>query len=109
MDEKQSGDRFGLKAADLRSMESAFKSLPEIESVIIFGSRALGNFKNNSDIDLCLKGLAVDYAICVKLSSKLEELPMPYLFDIVNYNNLKNFELKSHIDRYGRLIFTSSE
>jgi predicted nucleotidyltransferase len=105
MDESKSGDRFGLTEVDLASIILTFTTLPQIESVLLFGSRAMGNFKNTSDIDLCLKGFAVDYSTCSKLRSRLEELPMPYFFDIVNYNSLQNMELKDHIDEDGKEIY----
>lgn len=105
MDETKSGDRFGLTETDLASIILVFKTLPQVESALLFGSRALGTFRNSSDIDLCLKGSAVDYTTCSKLRSRLEELPMPYFFDLVNYNNLQNGELKNHIDEYGIVIY----
>ena len=47
---------FGLTKSDLNYITKTLKQFPEIESTFIFGSRAMGNFKPASDIDLCLKG-----------------------------------------------------
>lgn len=45
---------YGLRESDLLEMDKAFKKFPQIEKVILFGSRTKGNFKNGSDVDICL-------------------------------------------------------
>ncbi len=47
---------FGLKADTIRKINEVFVRYPHIEKVLIYGSRAKGNFKNGSDIDLTLVG-----------------------------------------------------
>jgi predicted nucleotidyltransferase len=66
----------------------------------VFGSRAKGNYKYNSDIDICLFG-AVDNVEANRISEELDELPMPYKFDVVSYNSISAPELREHIDRVG--------
>nr|WP_275541132.1 nucleotidyltransferase domain-containing protein [Clostridium tetani] len=78
----------------------------EIEKAYIFGSRAKGNYKPESDIDIAIYGENINLDILLKLNSILEEKsPMPYFFDIVDYSHLKHKELKEHIDRVGKVIF----
>jgi predicted nucleotidyltransferase len=82
-------------------------SIPEISETIIFGSRALGNAKDGSDIDLCLKGKEITSRLIAKIDMSLnEETNLPYFFDIVHYEAIKNEELKKHIDQFGIVIFS---
>ena len=74
---------YGLLERDLKFILEAISGYSEIEEVIIFGSRAMGNYKKGSDIDLALKGEKVDQSVVRRLSDELEEeYPLPYFFDI---------------------------
>lgn len=97
---------FGLSDKTLNYLINAFKEFNEIESVKIFGSRALGNYKRGSDVDLSLIGSAVDEKTVIALSRRLnQELPLPYYFDIIAYNKIKNQALIEHIDKFGIKIY----
>ena len=97
---------YGLLERDLKFILEAISGYSEIEEVIIFGSRAMGNYKKGSDIDLALKGEKVDQRVVRRLSDELEEeYPLPYFFDIVNYNEIEDKEFKYHIDSVGKIIW----
>jgi len=97
---------YGLLERDLKYIIEAVSKYPEIEEVIIFGSRAMGNYKKGSDVDLALKGEKVERKTVRRLSDDLnEEYPLPYFFDVVNYNDISNEELKEHIDNKGKRIY----
>ena len=97
---------FGLLERDLKYILKADDKYPEIEEVIIFGSRAMGNYKKGSDVDIALKGKCVNRKIVFRFSDDLnEEYPLPYFFDVVNYNDISNEELKNYIDSVGRVIY----
>ena len=64
---------------------------------VVFGSRAKGNWRDNSDIDIAV----FDVAHLPGLIAQLDELPMPYKFDIVDYKAINNKSLREHIDRAG--------
>lgn len=96
---------FGLKQRDIEYLKEAFKKLPEIEQVIVFGSRAKGNSKSGSDIDLALKGPHVTDQTVSRLRALLEDLPLPYFFDIVDYAAIENKDLLDHIDRVGEVLY----
>lgn len=95
----------GLTQADIKFITAAIKQFPEIEEVIIFGSRAKGTYKKASDVDLAIKGKAVTGETVNRLNFLLnEELPLPYFFDVVHYETLENRSLIEHIDRAGKTL-----
>lgn len=95
-------NKFGLSADDLAAIKAILETKPEIDKALIFGSRAIGNFKNGSDVDIALKGERLDFGIINQVSFLLnEESSMPYNFDVLNYRTLTNAALKAHIDRVG--------
>jgi predicted nucleotidyltransferase len=95
---------FGLSDTDIQKIKQAIEMFPEIEEVIIFGSRAIGSYKPASDIDLALKG-SITLDILSKLKTMLDEgISIPYMFDLVDYHKTSK-ELKEHIDLQGLTFF----
>lgn len=73
---------------------------------MIFGSRAKGNQKNGSDIDIAIYGEGVNFNTVASLKALLEDQgPLPYFFDVIDYTHLKNEEIKGHIDRVRKVDF----
>ena len=95
----------GLFEIDIRQMISSFKAHESIEEVILFGSRAKGNFKNGSDIDLALKGDKLKLDDLLNLSLDLDELYLPYKIDMIIYHHIDNQEFTDHIRRIGITLF----
>lgn len=99
----------GLSEQDLQIISNVCRRFPKIESVVLFGSRAMGNFKKGSDVDLALTG-KIDHAMLNQLKSVLEnDCPVPYFFDIIDYASIENKDLKAHIDQYGKVIYRRSK
>jgi predicted nucleotidyltransferase len=97
---------FNISEKSYKQIISAIANTPEIEKTILFGSRALGNSKQGSDIDLAIVGAKVDYSVCLQLSVLLnQKLPIPYRVDIVDYMHINNEQLKTHIDDLGIVIY----
>lgn len=97
---------YGLKKRDIENIIKATKELPEIEDVILFGSRAKGTHKKASDIDMAVKGKGITDKTVKRLSARLnEELPLPYFIDIVHYETIRNQDLIEHIERVGKIIY----
>lgn len=95
---------FGLTLKDLEIIAGVFKNYPSVERVLIFGSRARGNFKQGSDVDIALKG-NVSFEIVSLISIELNERsPLPYKFDVLAYDLIENEDLKKHIDHYGKIL-----
>jgi len=103
---KNSYDQFGLLERDLNYIISTISDHKEIETAVIFGSRAKGTYKKGSDIDLALKGLDISPKIIKKISVQLNEyLPIPFFVDVVDYTHLKKETLKKHIEVFGKIIY----
>ena len=91
-------EKFGLPVKTYEIIKNYLSEVKEIETVKIFGSRVKGNFKPYSDIDLVLYGTNLTEKLTLHIKSELEELPTPYKFDVVNYNDLTDESLKTSID-----------
>ena len=96
-------DSFGLPNGVIEKIIHKLAEFSLIESVKIYGSRALGNYWRGSDIDLALFGKCG--SILGKIITELDELPLPYKFDVLAYEQITNLELKEHIERIGILIY----
>ncbi|GIM57956.1 MULTISPECIES: nucleotidyltransferase domain-containing protein [Capnocytophaga] len=96
--------QFGLEAAILTSFQNIFEKFENIEKVIVYGSRAKGNFRYNSDIDLSIIG-EVSYDDLLKIELLIDELLLPYKVDLSVFNNIDNSELKAHIERVGIVLY----
>ncbi|GAC1397779.1 MAG: nucleotidyltransferase domain-containing protein [Sediminibacterium sp.] len=93
---------FGISDQTYQLIRQTFISIPAIEKVILFGSRAKGNYKDGSDIDLAIVGKNCTPGLAMQINAKLnEELPIPYFVDVIDYLSLKHPDLKEHIDRVG--------
>jgi len=99
--------KFGLSKRDEDYLTEALVKFPEIEKAVIFGSRAIGNYKPGSDVDLALYGEKITHTTVLRLRSLLnDDLPLPYFFDVAHYENIKNENLKQHIDEEGKEFFS---
>jgi len=98
---------FGLLKRDWDFINKALQFFPEVEKAIIFGSRAMGNYKKGSDIDLAIVGNNINDQIKTRLSSMLnQDLPIPYFIDVVDYKSISNKDLVIHIDTEGKIIYS---
>jgi len=97
---------FGITEKSYKLLVNTIFKYFEVEDVLVFGSRAKGNFKKGSDIDLAIKGKRCNERIAMNIKGYVnEELPIPYHIDIVFYDGLKDSDLKEHIDRVGVRLF----
>ena len=95
---------FGLESKTLKSIKNIFFKYPEIEKVIIYGSRAMGNYKHNSDVDLAVIG-NLKWDFIGHLMEELDSISTPYLYDVTDYKRITNPEVKKHIDDYGKVFY----
>jgi predicted nucleotidyltransferase len=104
--------KFGLPDPVILSIQGILKNFPEIEQVLIYGSRAKGNFKPQSDIDLVIKSgsneAAIDLSTINRIRAVLHSLSIPYSFDLCVYQDIQNQELLDHIDRVGQVLYAKA-
>ena len=97
--------KFGLEDLDIQKIQSVFTQFPEIQKVIIYGSRAKGNFKMGSDIDLTIIGENLSFSLLLSIRGVLADLNLPYLFDVSIFTSLENLDLIEHINRVGQEFY----
>ena len=95
-------NRFGLKAKTIEKISSVFAGYPQVEQAILYGSRAKGNYKNGSDIDLTLRGgKNLTLEVLYKITQELDDLLLPYSIDLSIFDTLDAPDLVDHIQRVG--------
>ena len=100
--------KFGLKEKVIEQINSVFAKFPQVEEVVIYGSRAKGNYKKGSDIDLSLKGVDINLSLMHTIELEIDDLLLPYTFDISILRQISNPDFIEHINRVG-LEFYKSE
>jgi len=92
---------YGLQNTTIEAINSVFREYQNIDEVILYGSRAKGNYKTGSDIDLVLKGKKLLLTDLLKIENELDNLMLPYKIDISLYHQINNPKLIEHIQRVG--------
>ena len=100
--------KYGLDNQTINRLHRIFADFPQIEKVIIYGSRAKGNYKPGSDIDFTLKGKGLNLSIINQISLAIEELLLPYTVDISVFSHIKEPGLIDHINRMGIEFYSRS-
>lgn len=100
---------FGLPPATLDKLNSIFSQHKAIDAVLIYGSRAKGNYRAGSDIDLTIKGNEIPFGEFMQIQDQIDDLMLPYTVDLSQYRQLKNTDLIAHIDRVGVEIYTKDD
>ncbi len=96
--------RFGLTDSEQELIRGVLRRHEEVTEAKIFGSRAKGNSQPNSDIDLALWGNLL-ISVLSTIVGELDELPLPYTFDVLAYVAIRHQPLREHIDRVGRCFY----
>ena len=96
---------YGLKEIHINKIASVFANYPDIHKAILYGSRAKGNYREGSDIDISLVGDNIDLSLLLRIETELDNLLLPYFIDISIFNKIENQELVDHINRVGILLY----
>lgn len=96
---------FGLGDNTIEKIRQVFFLYPEIEKALIYGSRAKGNFKAGSDIDITFIGEKLTQNIVNRIEDDIDDLLLPYTFDFSILSNVSNPDFIEHVNRVGKLFY----
>lgn len=101
--------QFGLSANVMTQLHSVLAQHPNIERAVVYGSRAKGNYRPGSDIDLTLfsqQDKEINFQELCNILDEIDDLLLPYTVDLSVFKELENPELRAHIERVGKNFYT---
>ena len=101
--------RFGLPPMTVEKIGDVLARHPHVEKAVLYGSRAKGNYKNGSDIDLTLDGNGLGHDDLLKIMGELDDLLLPYTMDLSLFTSLTHPELIDHIRRVGVVFYEKKQ
>jgi len=101
--------KYGLPQSTTQKICSVLSRYPQVEKAILYGSRAKGNYKNGSDIDLTLHGTDLMLNVIYKILNDLDELLLPYTIDLSIFNDISDTDVSEHIQRVGITFYDKNE
>src|SRR3990172_9167659 len=102
--------KFGLSDSTIEKIHGVLARYPQVERAILYGSRAKGNYKNGSDIDLTLRGGAdLTLNAIYKILTDLDELLLPYTIDLSIFDDISDPDVIEHIRRVGATFYEKGE
>ena len=99
--------KYGLSDTTIEQICDVLARHPSVEKAVLYGSRAKGTFKPGSDIDLSLHGATLTLDELGDIDSELDDLMLPYTFDLLIFDTLDHIKLREHIDRVGKIFYLS--
>ena len=97
----------GIPEETLAQIAGVLTRFPKVERAILFGSRAKGTHRRGSDIDLALVGAGLDWQTIGGIETELDDLPTPYGFSLVNFDERLDADVAAHIRRAGVPLYES--
>lgn len=91
----------GLPAYSVDQLREVFRAWPQIDRVILYGSRAKGSYRTGSDIDLCILGETLSLPDLLAIESRIDDLLLPWKVDLSLFHKIDNPALLEHIQRVG--------
>jgi len=95
----------GISETNLEEIRDFAMKYPTIEKIVLYGSRAKGNFRPGSDLDMVLIGDELKLKDQLSFWGDLDDSYQPYLFDVAILSHIKNESLLDHIQRVGKVIY----
>lgn len=97
---------FGLSEKSINTILNIFSSYSKILKVIVYGSRAKGNYKAGSDIDMTIfHDGTLSHVELLSILNDFDDSDLPYLVDLSIFSELTNKDLIDHINRFGKIIY----
>ena len=97
---------YGLKQEEMERIRDVLRHYGQIEKGILYGSRAKGNYRPDSDIDITLVGETLDLSKLLHIENDLDDLLLPYKMDLSLLHKIQNTDLTEHIRRTGIIFYT---
>ena len=96
----------GLSQRSIDTMHNIFNKHKSLKKVILYGSRAMGSYKNGSDIDITLE-VGEDFTDfdLLHICGELDESDLPYFVDCSVFSKISDPDLKNHIIRVGKVLY----
>lgn len=102
--------RFGLKETTIQKIGTVLSHYPQVDKAILYGSRAKGNYRNGSDIDLTLHGGAdLTLDVLYKIMEEIDDLLLPYTIDLSIFHQIRDPDVIEHIQRAGVTFYERRE
>lgn len=98
--------KYGLSDQTLQKIRDVFVRYPQVEEAVLYGSRARGDYKNGSDIDLTLYGGdGLTHTIVSRIANDLDDQLLPYTIDLSIFKNIRNPEMIEQIKHVGVALY----
>jgi predicted nucleotidyltransferase len=101
--------KYGLPRSTVQKISTVLSRYPQVEKAILYGSRAKGNYKNGSDIDLTLRGEDLSLNLLYKILNDLDDLLLPYTIDLSIFDDIGDPDVVEHIRRVGVTFYDKSK
>ncbi|MGH8436469.1 MAG: nucleotidyltransferase domain-containing protein [Pseudomonas sp.] len=98
--------RFGLPPHAVEKLRGVFQGWPQIQRVLLYGSRAKGNYRPGSDIDLTLEGEDLSLSQLLAIENQIDDLLLPWMVDLSLKHRIDSPALLDHIQRVGVPFYT---
>lgn len=95
----------GISKRFMQELHRYCESNHQIDKVILFGSRARGDYHDTSDIDLAIFTINSSHSQQNLIEHAIDELPTPLKIDVVFMNRLSNEKLRANIVKEGVVIY----
>lgn len=102
--------RYGLKETTIQKICAILARFPQVDKAVLYGSRAKGNYRNGSDIDLILGGGAgLTLRVLYRIIDELDDLLLPYTIDLSLDSDISDSDVIEHIRRVGVTFYEKDE
>ncbi|RNC76698.1 hypothetical protein DA717_14480 [Piscirickettsiaceae bacterium NZ-RLO2] len=98
--------KYGLSTESIEEICNVLSKYPEVQEAIIYGSRARGDYRQGSDIDLTLKGMSLNLSTLTRIENEIDDLLLPYEMDLSSFEALSDANLISNIEKQGKVLYS---
>ncbi len=99
----------GLTPATIQKIHDTLAQFPEVDKAVLYGSRAKGSARPGSDIDLALFGSQLSISLLGRIDEALNELLLPWRFDLLIHHHVTDRGLLEHIARVGLALYERTD